>query len=322
MKKKFITISIAIALVALLTTASFARELTVRGRLQRTVESGGWVIRSGNQKYLILNAQRFQTEKWFAEANEVEAVGETKSGVVTIYMEGTPFEVRTMRPLAESGPGANQIGLSLTKVLVTGDSIVQAQPDTAILTVSVVTQGRRALDAQQDNATKSDAVVRALKSAAGAGAEVKTSGYTLQPMRVYKEGQPPTITGYEARNSVTVTMSDLTKVGPVIDAAAQAGANDVAGIAFTLRKDRPARDQALAEAAREALSKAQVIATALGGRLVRILEVQEEGVDRPRPIYTDQVQMRTMAAQTPIEVGSLDITSRVQLIAEIEAGPR
>jgi uncharacterized protein YggE len=119
-----------------------------------------------------------------------------------------------------------------------------------------------------------------------------------------------------------VTLSDLSKVGPVIDAAAQAGANDVAGIAFTLRKDRPARDQALAEATREALSKAQVIATALAGRVLRIVEVQEEGVERPRPIYADQAQMRTMAASTPIEVGSLDITSRVQLIAEIEAGPR
>jgi uncharacterized protein YggE len=323
MTRKLITISSTVALVVVLTTQTFAKELTVRGRLQRTVEAGGWVIASGNQKYLILNAQRFQNEQWFAETSEVEAVGETKSGVVTIYMEGTPFEVRTMRPFEESGPGANQNELrGLTKVLVTGDSIVQAQPDTAILTVSVVTQGRRALDAQQDNATKSDAVVRALKSAAGAGAEVKTSGYSLQPMRVYKEGQPPTITGYEARNSVTVTMSDLTKVGPVIDAAAQAGANDVAGIAFTLRKDRPARDQALAEATREALSKAQVIATALGGRVLRIVEVQEEGVERPRPIYPDQVQMRTMAAQTPIEVGSLDITSRVQLIAEIETGPR
>lgn len=323
MKRKLITISSAVALVVLLTTQAFAKELTVRGRLQLTVEAGGWVINSGNQKYLILNAQGFQNESWFAEASEVEAVGETKSGVVTIYMEGTPFEVRTMRPSAESGSGANQNeSRGLTKVLVTGDSIVQAQPDTAILTVSVVTQGRRALDAQQDNATKSDAVVRALKSAAGAGAEVKTSGYSLQPMRVYKEGQPPTITGYEARNSVTVTMSDLTKVGPVIDATAQAGANDVAGIAFTLRKDRPARDQALAEATREASSKAQVIATALGGRVVRIVEVQEEGVERPRPIFTDQVQMRTMAAATPIEVGSLDITSRVQLIAEIEVGPR
>jgi uncharacterized protein YggE len=186
-----------------------------------------------------------------------------------------------------------------------------------------VTQARSALEAQQQNANKSDAVVRALKNAAGPGAEVKTSGYSLQPQRVYKENQPPTIIGYEARNSVTVTMSELTKVGTVIDASAQAGANDVAGIAFTLRKDRPARDQALAEATREAISKAQVIATALGGRVVRIVEVQEEGIARPVPMFQVSGQMmRTESAPTPIEVGTLDITARVQLIAEIEVGAR
>ena len=268
--RKLISILGTVALASLLATQVLAKEMAVRGRLQRTVEAGGWVIVSGDQKYLLLNAPRFQNEKWFAEGNEVEAVGETKSGVVTIYMEGTPFDVRTMRPLAQSGSGGNQNeSRGITKVMVNGDSIVQAQPDTAVLTVSVVTQASRALDAQQENANKSDAVVRALKSAAGAGAEIKTSGYSLQPQRVYKENQPPTITGYEARNSVTVTMSDLTRVGAVIDATAQAGANDVAGISFTLRKDRPARDQALAEATREAVSKAQVIATALGGRVVR-----------------------------------------------------
>jgi len=321
MKRKLITILGAMALAALFTTQVFAKEITTQGRLQRTVEPGGWVIDTGDQKYLILNSQRFQSEKWFVEGNEVEASGDTKPDAVTTYMEGTPFEARTMRSLAQSGNQSELRGL--TKVSVTGDSIVQAQPDTAILTISVVTQGRNALTAQQENANRSDAVVRALKSAAGAGAEIKTSGYSLQPMRVYKEGQPPTITGYEARNSVTVIMSDLTKVGAVIDASAQAGSNDVAGISFTLRKDRPARDQALAEATREALSKAQVIATALGGRLLRIVEVQEEGVIPPRPIYADQYQMKTMAAATtPIEVGTLDITSRVQLVAEIEAGPR
>src|SRR5689334_24066264 len=98
-----------------------------------------------------------------------------------------------------------------TRITVGGDSIVQAQPDTAILTVAVVTQGKRALDAQQENATKTDAVVRALKAAAGTGAEVKTSGYSLQPMRVYREGQPPLINGYEARNTITVTTSELAK---------------------------------------------------------------------------------------------------------------
>lgn len=320
MNRKLITILGAIAMITILGAQALAKEITVRGRLQKTVEAGGWVIVAGNQKFLLLNAQRFQSERWFAEATDVEALGEIKSDVMTIYQEGTPFEARTMQPLAQGNSGWTQSGSRmLTRVLVTGDSIVQAQPDTAILTISVVNQARRALEAQQQNANQSDAVVRSLKAAVGTGAEIKTSGYSLQPIRVYKEGQPPTITGYEARNSITVILADLSRVGPVIDATAQAGANDVAGISFTLRKDRPARDQALREATAEAVGKAQVIAQALGGRVVRIVEVQEEGVERPRPIFQDQAQMRTMAAvQTPIEVGTLEITSRVQLIAEVE----
>jgi len=207
-----------------------------------------------------------------------------------------------------------------TRITVGGDSIVQAQPDTAILTISVVTQGRRAIDAQQENATKSDAVVQALKTAAGAGAEVKTSGYSVQPQRMYRENQPPTITGYEARNTVTVTMSDLKKVGAVIDAASQAGSNDIGGVVFTLREDRPARDRALQEATREAMSKAEVIARALGHKVTRIIEVQEEGFQRPpQPVYQAEAFMaKRDSVATPIEVGSLDITSRVLLIAEVE----
>jgi uncharacterized protein YggE len=322
MMKTLLAIIAALVLATSLAGQALAKEITVRGRLQKTVEAGGWVIVTDKQKYLLLNARRFQNETWFTDASQVEAVGELKPGVMTTYMEGTPFEATTLRPL-EQGASTETQGTSrnLTKVMIAGDSIVQAQPDTAILTISVVTQARRALDAQQENATKTDAAVRALKSAAGPGAEIKTSGYSLQPQRIYKEGQPPTITGYEARNSITVVLSDLTRVGPVIDATAQAGANDVSGIAFTLRKDRPARDQALAEATREAVSKAQVIARALGGRVVRIVEVQEEGLQRPIPIYADRIQTMKAEASTPIEVGMLDITSRVQVVAEIEVMP-
>ena len=326
MMRRLLTVFPTILMVAFMALPTYAKEITVHGRLQKTVEAGGWVIVAENAKYLVLNARRFQNESWFKEATEVEAIGEIKTDVMTIYMEGTPFEVRSMRPLAQGGAAAGQTvneskggSKGLTRVLVAGDSIVQAQPDTAVLTISVVTQAKRALEAQQDNATKSDAVVRALKGAAGAGSAIKTTGYSLQPQRIYRENQPPTITGYEARNSVIVTLSDLTRVGPVIDAAAEAGANDVGGISFTLRKDRPARDEALAQATREAVSKAQVIAKALGGRVVRIIEVQEEGTMRPIPIYQAKAEMgRMAAAETPIEVGALEITSRVQLIAEVE----
>lgn len=224
-----------------------------------------------------------------------------------------------VKAVDQQGTAAPVESRKTTRILVSGDSIVQAQPDTAIINIAVVTQSKRAIDAQQENAGKSDALIRAVKNVAGTGAEIKTSGYSLQPQRIYKEGQPPTITGYEARNGVTVTLNELKKIGAVIDAAGEAGANDVTGISFVLRQDRAARDQALNDATREALSKAQVIAQALGGRVIRVVEVQEEGFQRPQPIYqTDAFMARTAAAATPVEVGSLDITSKVQLIAEVK----
>ena len=321
MTKRALSMFAIMVLLATLSVETMAKEITVRGTLQKTVESGGWLIASAKQKYLVLNAQKYRNEPWFKEATEVEATGEVKTDVMTIYMEGTPFEVRTMQPVGQGSSTQMTATRPSTRVMVSGDSIVQAQPDTAILTLSVVTQARRAIDAQQENATRSDAMVRALKAAAGAGAEVKTSGYSLQPQRLYKENQPPTITGYEARNSVTVTLSDLTKVGQLIDAASQVGANDISGISFTLRQDKPARNEALRQATREALDKAQVIASALGGRVSRIVEVQEEGLNRPIPVYDTVERFKTASAQaTPIEVGTLDITSRVQLIVEVEVG--
>jgi uncharacterized protein YggE len=318
--KRLLILTGIIAVVLATATIINAAEITVRGKLQKTVEAGGWLIVERDAKYLILNSKDYQKHAWFKEGTSVEAVGETKD-VMTTFMEGKPFEARSMRPIEDQAvvtPGSDN--RRVTRVMVVGDSIVQAQPDTAIVTISVVTQSRRAIDAQQENATKTDAVVRALKAAAGAGAEVKTSGYSLQPMRVYKEGQPPTITGFEARNSVTVTMNELNKVGTVIDASAQAGSNEISGINFTLRQDRQAKDRALSQATQEAMSKARVIAQALGGRVVRVVEVQEEGfIQRPpQPLYKfEGAQARDMAT-TPIEVGSLDITSKVQLIAEVE----
>lgn len=318
--KRTLTLTGVVALILAAATILHAKEITIRGKLQKTAESGGWLVVASDAKYLILNAKNFQSNAWFKESTNVEAVGETKD-VMTTFMEGTPFEAKSMQPVeqnvATAGRDENR---RITRVMVAGDSIIQAQPDTAIISVAVVTQNRTAITAQQDNAAKTDAVVRALKAAAGTGAEVKTSGYSLQPQRVYKENQPPTITGYEARNSVTVTLGDLTKVGSVIDAAAQAGANDFSNVAFTLRQDRQARDRALSEATQVAVSKAKVIATALGGRVVRIVEVQEDGFQQrpPVPIYQTESFNAKAAVATPIEVGSLDISSKVQLIAEVE----
>jgi len=316
MRKSLILFLSAILTIFVFASRTPAQQRSISGRLAPTVEAGGWLIVGENEKYLLLNAGKYSREKWFGNGVEVAATGEIKPGAVTIYQEGVPFEARTLRPI-ENSANVNQF----TTVTVTGDARVTAQPDTAIVSVSVVTQNRSAVEAQQQNAAQTTAVINALKRAAS-GAEIKTSGYALVPQRVYKENQPPTITGYEARNSISVTLSDLTKVGAAIDAATEAGANNIDGVSFTLRNDRAARGRALAEATREAVAKAETLAQTLGGRVVRIVAVRENGANSPRPvIYAQQESFaRVAAADTPIEVGTLEISAQVQLVAEIEIG--
>jgi uncharacterized protein YggE len=307
------------ALSFLLAAAALAQETTVRGKLAHTVEPGGWLILTAQQKFLLLNAQRFRSETWFREGAAVEAVGQLRPDAITTFQEGLPFEARTLKPTTDSD--SRDLLSGFTRVTVNGDATVQAQPDTAIVTIAVVTQSKSALEAQQENARRSDAVQRAVKAVAGPGAEIKTSGYSLQPQMDYRPNVSPTITGYVARNAVVVTLNDLTKVGAVIDEAARAGANNIDSLSFTLRQDREVRARALSDAARAALDKAQAIARSLGGRVIRILEVEEGGVVRPLPRYELSRSMSAAEASTPIEPGRLEIYATVQMTVEIEARP-
>jgi uncharacterized protein YggE len=207
-----------------------------------------------------------------------------------------------------------------TKVTVAGEAITRVEPDAAVLSLSVVTQSPQALTAQQENARKSDAVASAVKAIAGSNAEIKTSDYTLQPQYDPRDNSLPKIVGYDARNSVIITMSDLQGVGAVIDAASRAGANSIDGISFVLRQTSPARGQALADATQQAMNKARSIAEALGGHVLRIIEENESSTvsgDQIRYDY-DTFANADAKRKTPIAAGQLSIRSSVQLIVEVE----
>jgi len=215
---------------------------------------------------------------------------------------------------------------NLTRITVTGDSQTKVAPDTAVVTFSVVTQGSQALSAQQENARRSEAVKTAVETLANAGnkIEVKTSAYNLSPEQDYYSGKMPKIVGYEVKNSVTVSVSDLNQVGAVIDAATKAGANSVEGISFVVREDSPAQGDALALATRQAMAKAEAIAQALHGRIVRVVETHEGGVpiSQSNP-YSDRMVFNSNTTAntgytTPVQAGSLNVRSQVVLVVEVE----
>src|SRR5205807_1545823 len=67
----------------------------------------------------------------------------------------------------------------------------------------------------------------------------------------------------------------VTGDGTVTDSATQAGANHVQGIQFTLRDQDAVRAEALRQAATRARAEADVLAAALGLKVVRVLSVEE-----------------------------------------------
>jgi uncharacterized protein YggE len=209
-----------------------------------------------------------------------------------------------------------------TKVTVAGEATTRVEPDTAVLTISVVTQSSQASAAQQENARKSEAVSEAVKKTSGSNIEIKTSDYTLQPQYDYRDNRLPKIVGYNARNSVIVTLTDLKNVGAVIDAASNSGANSIDGISFVLRQTSPARGQALADATQQAMNKANSIAQALSGRVLRVLEENEASTVSGEMSFDSEMTKAGLSerrAPTPISSGQLNIKSNVQLIVEIES---
>src|SRR5579862_8020574 len=88
-------------------------------------------------------------------------------------------------------------------------------------------------------------------------------------------GAAPTITGYTATNVVEVTLDDLGQVSKVIESAAQSGANLIQKLQYQLKNPSILHAQALREAAENAKTNAEAMASGLGLKAVRVLSVQE-----------------------------------------------
>jgi uncharacterized protein YggE len=213
----------------------------------------------------------------------------------------------------------------VSSIRVTGDARVTAKPDRVQIDVGVSTRAAQSQDAATQNARQVDAMLAAVRKVAGPTAVLKTVSYSLYPnYQRPKGGGEPTVESYTALNVVQVTLDDLGRIGTVIDAATQAGANRVQGIQFTLRDQDTVRAQALREAALRARAEADVLAAALGLKVLRVLSV-EENSPRFVPVRVFGGAMRAdmaTAAPTPVEAGTLEVAADVALSVEVAPAAR
>jgi uncharacterized protein YggE len=139
-------------------------------------------------------------------------------------------------------------------------------PDRATLTLSVETKGAGAAAAASANAALQSAILDTLAKLGFRTPEVSTQRFNVAPN--YEVGtQGRSQDGYLARNSVIVRINDLTRIGPVIDAALARGATGVGNLEFTSSAADSATRVATRLAVTKARAQAEAMAAALGGEL-------------------------------------------------------
>ncbi len=205
-----------------------------------------------------------------------------------------------------------------TLLSVSAQADARRVPDVATISTGVVTQALDANAAMRANAVQMDKVMGAIKAAGIAEHDIHTSGINLNPQYKYVENQTPTITGYQASNTVSLKVRDLAKLGKVLDALVASGANQVNGPSFEVDQPEPAYNEARRGALEKAQARAAMYAKALGLRVRRIVSISEGGGFRPPGPVPMMAMMRGKAeADTAVSPGETTLGVNLDVVFEL-----
>jgi len=211
-------------------------------------------------------------------------------------------------------------------LVVTGTGEATMKPDLAIASFTVLRSAetaRAALD--QANAAMSE-VTAGMRQFGAEDRDLQTSGFSIVPQYRYDNERqdgiknPPQIVGYEVRNTLTVRVRDIAKLGEILDRAVTLGVNQGGDISFDVAEPRKGRDAARKKAVADAMATATVLAEAAGMTLGPVREISEDGAfNQPIPLNRSLKMMAAEAAPSvvPVETGETRFSASVRMVYDI-----
>jgi Uncharacterized conserved protein len=187
-------------------------------------------------------------------------------------------------------------------------------PDRATISMGVQTRALTAAKASADNAAKQRAVIDAIRAQGIAPEQISTVNYSLNAEQEFNPqagDKAPRVIGYVATNTLRVEVRKVEQVGALIDAAIAKGANDVSSLELHSSMPDSLRRLALADAYRQAVADATVLARAAGGQLGELIELSTNAAEGPpRPFVMQSAALRK-GPTTPVETGEQSVNAAV-----------
>jgi uncharacterized protein len=215
-------------------------------------------------------------------------------------------------------------------LIVTGSGLVAATPDQATVRLGILRQANVAQTAQEQANALANEILSAILKIGIPAPQIKTSRLTLSPVyapRTSESRDAPRIVAYNAVNSISIRLDNLSLIGPVIDAGLKAGANQLEGVQFALRDDLPQREEALKKAVNEARRKASAMAEAMNVELHEVLEISEGTSSNGEivgyaKVATTPPSPAGVSTPVPVAVGEIEVTADVTIRYRIAPKPQ
>jgi uncharacterized protein YggE len=205
-------------------------------------------------------------------------------------------------------------------ITVVGEGKVSIEPDIARVSIGVETMKNTVQEASAENKTTVEAVLAALRAQGIEDKDIQTSGFSIYAERYGPEGPlPEGDVRYRVSNNVAVVIRNLENVGTVLDAAVEAGANNIYGVEFALDDTSAVESDARQKAIADAKAKAEDIATLSSltlGEVVSVSEIIGTGSGFYAGNFAEQSRMMG-GGGAPIQPGQLELVMQLQVVYAI-----
>lgn len=211
-------------------------------------------------------------------------------------------------PMAQATPTNGSAGTTTVQVAATGT--VEADPDQAVVRVAVTATAPNATAVRDRLAANVSSMRAALADAGVPDDRIRTVSFDIR--QEPPDPEEPGPVRFRGVHAFEITVSNVSRVGTVLDAAVTGGANQVDQVAFTLSEAtrREARADALREAVNDARADAETVTDAAGLALVGVRAISTGEAD-VGPVRLEAAE--ATADGTEVSPGPVTVTARVQV---------
>lgn len=201
-------------------------------------------------------------------------------------------------------------------ISVTGQGTAAGAADQARVNAGVQTLAPTVTEASRQNQAVVERIMQALADQGIPDKDIRTTNYSIRPeqRRDPRNANEFTVTGYHVSNVVNITIDDIDKVGEVLAAVTNAGANSINGIDFGVRDSAELERRARVAAMAEVRERAEALAELAGVELGEVLNISmSAGGGGPMPMLgVSRMEMASAAPVPGISPGESSVSVNVQ----------